>query len=148
MRHRSFGKQRKGFLGAGLPITAVDEQQCRRSFGDIEEVNSVALARPISEIEVAGMAHPHLGRAPVPAGDKLGTGRHMNAIVETEVAILLAHATPVRRIERCRHDQVSSRAAWLQRVLPLLRKMFYSTTQSVRSRRNDREKSNWPIRDW
>ena len=30
MRHRAVGKQRKGFLGARLPIAAMDEQKRRR----------------------------------------------------------------------------------------------------------------------
>ena len=55
MRHRAFGEQRKRFLGAGLPIAAVDEQQRRRLVGGLEEIDPVALARAIAEVEMIGV---------------------------------------------------------------------------------------------
>jgi len=47
----------------------------------------------------------------------------VNAVIEAEVALLLAHAAPVRRIWWRRHaGNLQSRP-----VFPLCRKMFYST---------------------
>src|SRR3954463_4498812 len=60
MRHRSRGKQRKNLLGAILPITAVDEQQRRGVFARLEQIDPIALARTISEIEMAGIPLSHL----------------------------------------------------------------------------------------
>ena len=71
MRHRAVGKQRKGLLGPGLPIAAMDEQQRRRLFPGPEEIDPVALARAISQIKVIGILRPLLLGTPVPAGDEV-----------------------------------------------------------------------------
>jgi len=98
MGHRAAGKQRKGFLGARLPITAMDEEKRRRGFPGLEEIDPIALARAISQVEMIGILRPHLEGTPIPAGDEVGAGGHVNAIVEAEVALLLAHAAPVGRV--------------------------------------------------
>src|SRR6195952_4246101 len=52
---------------------------------------------------------------PVPAGDQFGAIGHVNAVVEAEIALLLAHAAPIRRIERRRHARIS--------VIPRIRRV-------------------------
>src|SRR5215470_11692300 len=63
MRQRSFGEQRKIFLGAHLPIAAMNEEQRWRAFRGLEKVDPVALARAVAKVEMAGMALAQLGRA-------------------------------------------------------------------------------------
>ena len=103
MRHRAFGKQREDFLGAPLPIAAMDEQERRAAVGGFEKVDAITLARAIAEVQMAGMPRTHVGRTPLPAGNDVGAASHRDAIVEAEVAILLAHAAPVGRIKRRGH---------------------------------------------
>src|SRR5450631_2755183 len=49
-----------------------------------------------------GIPRPHLRRTPFPARDYVAASGHGDAVVETEVTVLLAHVAPVRRIERRR----------------------------------------------
>ena len=51
MRHHALGHDGKKFLGTHLPIAAMDEQERRRALGRLEEVDAVALAIAISEVE-------------------------------------------------------------------------------------------------
>jgi hypothetical protein len=103
MRHRAGRKQRKDFLGAPLPVAAMDEHKCRPAVGRFKKVDAVAFARTVSEVQMAGMPRTHVGRLLLPAGNDVGAASHRNAIVEAEIAILLAHAAPVRRVKRRRH---------------------------------------------
>jgi len=50
-----------------------------------------------------GIPRPHLRRAPFPARDHIAASGHGDAVVETEVTVLLAHIAPVGRIERRTH---------------------------------------------
>ena len=58
-----------------------------------------------------GIARAHLGRTPLPCGDYFRAARHRKAVIETEIALLLAHLAPVRRIERRGHAKVLHCAA-------------------------------------
>src|SRR5229473_5228018 len=118
MRHGSCGKQREGLLGAHLPVTAMDEQKRRPAVGGFEEIDAVALARAVSEVEMIGVARPHFGGTPVPAGNHVGASSYGNAVVETAVAIFRGHGAPVGRIERRSHAQNSNCSA-LQRISTL-----------------------------
>ena len=142
-----FGEQREGFLGARLPVAAMDEQQRRRFFGRLEEIDPVALARAISEVEMAGMPRAHFGGTPVPAGDDVGASGHRDAVVEAEVELLLAHGAPVRRIERRRHRKISKSGRQRMRF-HFAGKCSTATTQSAATKRNDGRCDKWPIRDW
>src|SRR6266403_2675828 len=53
--HRTPSKQREDFFGSLLPVAAVDEDQRWSFFGRFEEVDTIALARAISEVEVIGI---------------------------------------------------------------------------------------------
>src|ERR1700687_1200524 len=98
----------------------------------------------ISEVEMIGMPLAHVGGTPLPAGDDVGASGHGNAVVEAEVALLLAHTAPVGRVERRTHAQISNRGS---SAFPLCRKMFYRTTRYREAER--REKYKWhPIRGW
>jgi hypothetical protein len=52
------------------------------------------------------MARPQFGRAFGPAGNDLAAARHRDAVVEAEVALVLAHAAPVRGAECRIHDRI------------------------------------------
>src|SRR5580704_15440796 len=67
--HGTAGKQRKGLLGPHLPVAAMDKNQRRRPLGSLEEVDAIAFARAVSEIEMLGMPRAHFGGTTVPAGD-------------------------------------------------------------------------------
>src|ERR1700739_2772028 len=105
----------------------MNEHQRRRVLGGLEEVDAIAFARAVSEVEMLGMPRALSTRSPVPASDDVATPHHSRAVVETVVTILLAHAAPVRRIERRTHSQISKSFA----SFPLLREMFYRATQSA-----------------
>ena len=87
MRHRPFGKDREDLLGARLPVAAVDEQQRRRPVSRFQEIDPVALARAIAQIEMVGMALAHLAGTLLPTGDHLDAAGHRDAVVEAEVAL-------------------------------------------------------------
>jgi len=55
VRHGPCGKQRKGLLGPHLPIAAMNEQQRRGVRRSLEEIDTVAFARAISEVEMIGV---------------------------------------------------------------------------------------------
>src|SRR5581483_1490232 len=100
---RALGKHREVFLGAVLPIAAVDEQQGRRIVMHLEKVDAVALARTVTKIEMIGMALAQFRRLPLPARHDLAAAGHRLAIVETAVEIGPAQFAPVRRVKRRRH---------------------------------------------
>jgi hypothetical protein len=78
------------------------------------------------------MARPQLGRALGPAGDDLAAARHRDAVVEAEVALLLAHAAPVRGAEwriHCRIHLVVM--AGTMPAIPLCGKMVYTALSSA-----------------
>src|SRR5262249_23999646 len=133
MRHRSFGKDRKDFLGTVLPVAAMDEHQRRRVAGYPEEIDPVAVARGIAKLAIARVPLAQFARPLFPARDHLGAAGHRDAIVEAEVALLLAHLAPVH-VGKGRHYQALP-AISLQ--FPLCRKMVYSTTQSIKKRHGE-----------
>src|SRR4030088_837754 len=127
-----------------LPIAAVDEPQRRAFFCWPEEVDTIALARAISEVEMIGIPATHLGRAPFPAGDDVGASSHGNAVVETAVTAFLAHAAPVRRVERRTHAQIS----YLGRSAFHFAGKCFTGLPAI-EKRNDKEKHKWHlIRNW
>ena len=71
VRHRALGNDGEDLLGARLPVAAVDEQQRRRSVSRFQEIDPVALARAISQIDMFGKALAQLGGTLLPAGDHL-----------------------------------------------------------------------------
>ena len=97
MRHRAFGEDGENLLGAGLPVAAVNEQQRRRLLAGFQEVDPVALARAVAQIDMIGQPLAHVGGALLPARGHLGAPRHRDAVVEAEIARLLAHGAPVQR---------------------------------------------------
>src|SRR5262245_5155200 len=107
VRHRSFGNQRENFLGARLPVAAVNEQQRRSLVGSFQEIDPVALARAISDIEMLWVALPQRGRALLPAGDDVGAAGNRRAVVEAAIDFLPAHLPPVQRRKIDRHAQTS-----------------------------------------
>src|SRR3984893_17807739 len=129
IRQWSFGKQRKGLLCPLLPVAAVYEQKRGAVVARLEKVDPVALARAVAQVEMIAIARPHLGRALVPAGDDVGAAGDRFAIVEAAVAVLLAHAAPVQRVERRAHAQISDSGS--PGGFPLCRKLFYRTTLSA-----------------
>ena len=144
MRHRPFGEQREGLLGAVLPVAAVNEQQRRRVVGGLEEVDPVALARAIAEIEMIGIARAHLARTPIPAGDDVGASGHRHAVVEAEVAVLPGSccASPGASNGVVMLKISESRANF--GPFPLCRKMFYRTTAiRYRDSGTTRERYKW-----
>ena len=91
-----------------LPIAAVNEQKGWPLVARLEKVDAVALAPAVSQVEMLGISLAHLGRAGLPIGDNVSASEYGLAIVETAVAIVLAHAAPVQRVERRRHVQIST----------------------------------------
>src|SRR4029079_19231383 len=128
MRHRPAGKQRKCFLRTRLPVASVDEEKRRPFFSRFEKVDTVALARAISEVEMIRILRTHLGRTPLPAGDDVGASGYRYAVVEAEVTLFLAHLAPVRRIGGRRHAQISH-CGHSASAFPLCRRIFYRTTR-------------------
>jgi hypothetical protein len=80
----------------------MDEQQRRRVLTRLEKIDAVALARAISEIEMGGLVLAHLAGTLLPAGDHFDASGYRCAVVEAEVAFLLAHLAPVH-IGEIRH---------------------------------------------
>src|SRR5207248_7458987 len=99
VRQGPFGKLREHFLRPMLPIAAVNEQKGWPIVARLEKVDPVALAPAVSQIEMLGISLAYLGRAPRPIGDDLSAAGHGLAVIETAIAILLAHAAPVQRVE-------------------------------------------------
>ena len=91
---------------------------------------------------MAGIPRAHLGRAPLPAGDDLGAALNRLAVVEAEVALLLAHGAPVRRVRWRRHAEISL-SRW-PRAFPLCRKMFYRTRSIRYQAEAKRGRHHWP----
>src|SRR3954449_13304480 len=122
--HGAAGKQCEAFLGAGLPVAAVDKQKRRSALPRIEKIDPVALAGAVSHIEMVSVPRAHLGRTPLPCGNYFRAAGHRKAVVETEIALLLVHLAPVRRIERRGHakSSIARCSAFL-----LCRKMIYRT---------------------
>ena len=105
MRHRALGNNGKNLLGARLPVAAVNEQQRRRLFGGLQKIDPVALARAVAELDMTGVALAHFERTLLPAGHRLHAALDRHAVVEAEVALLLAHRAPIQRREQCRHSK-------------------------------------------
>src|ERR1700730_7242746 len=104
----AFGKQRKGLLRTVLPIAAVNEKEGWAFVAPFEEVDTVAFAWAITQVEMRGISPAHVRRKPVPASDDVGASGYRNAVVETEVPLLLAHLAPVQRVERRCHREISN----------------------------------------
>ena len=124
----------------------MDEQQRRRIFAGFQKIDPVALARAVAQVEMSGMPLAQFRGALLPAGDHLGAAGNRDAVVEAEVAVLLAHAAPVRRVEWRRHPSISFQPV---AGVSTLRKMFYST---ITIRYHEAERTGecaWLIiRDW
>jgi hypothetical protein len=95
----------------------VDQHQCRAALGGLEEIDPITVAWTVSQVEMRGMFVPHGGGALLPARDKLGAARDGGAVVESEVALLLAHRSPVRLAEYRRHRNVLE-CCWLRIHFP------------------------------
>src|SRR6185437_2885917 len=112
----------------------------------LEEIDPVALARTVAQVEMSRMPPAQFGGALLPTGDDPGAAGNRRAVVEAEVALVLAHAAPVRRIQWRRHPQISFFG--LPRVATL-HKNVLDHTQIRYHKRSQREKCAWPItRDW
>ncbi|WP_229182283.1 hypothetical protein [Bradyrhizobium oropedii] len=67
-----------------------------------QKIDPVALTRAVCEVEMFGVLLPHHRGALFPAGGHLGAALDGHAVVQTEVALLLAHRAPVQRgKQRC-----------------------------------------------
>jgi len=145
MRHRPFGNDGKNLLGTGLPIAAVDEQQRRRVVSGFEEIDPVALAWAVAQVDMSWETLPHLGGALLPAGDHLRAAGHGNAVVETEIPRLPAHGAPVQRGKQCRHADISGRPP-LGDVSTLPENVLQHHQRPKKKRKQ--EIPNWRIRTW
>src|SRR5260370_23887602 len=130
-----------------LPVAAVDEHKRRPFFTRFEKVDTIALARAVSEVEMAGMSRTQLQGKPFPAGDDVGASSHGNAVVEAEITLFLAHIAPVRRIGRRSHAQISNCGAKRRRVSTLPENVLQDYPPSRSG--NVGRKNKWHlIRDW
>ena len=103
LRQQSLGHDREILLGAHLPVAAVNEQHQRSAVRDLQDVDTVAFARSVTEVEMIRVARAQRGRAAIPVGDNIRAARNCCDIVQPKVEIFPRERPPVHRIERNRH---------------------------------------------
>src|SRR5258705_12911113 len=94
-RHRAFRQEAENLLGVALPIAAMEEHEQGCIRGAIaENVDPVALARPIAQVERIGMAFAQARAALRPLRDPGGAVGDRGAVVVGRVELRARHAAP------------------------------------------------------